>query len=231
MNTFYKHYDEWCALVDNPGAAIGDVIVLTKRNGNVERVTLGAKVGHRFGKSVFKIVREPRAEADAEPRQRYNVGEMGRLLALFDRASQHLRFPGIVLKVHNTEHTIRVKRAGAQSANPGTLNVTDEHLTSVVRYRRLPKWYGRVHRNGEFEMAQDTPLIIATRLKEFAADPVRVASEHGRLTGRCCFCNKALEDERSTAVGYGRICAGHYGLPWGNRPAEFAAPVCEPATA
>ena len=46
----------------------------------------------------------------------------------------------------------------------------------------------------------------------------------------CCFCNRALEDERSTAVGYGPICAGHFGLAWGNRPAEFAAtPVARPA--
>jgi hypothetical protein len=29
------------------------------------------------------------------------------------------------------------------------------------------------------------------------------------------FCSKKLTDERSIEVGYGRICAGHNGLPWG----------------
>ena len=56
---------------------------------------------------------------------------------------------------------------------------------------------------------------ITDLLTRFAADPAKVASEHGALTGSCCFCNKALKDERSTQVGYGSTCAKHYGLPWG----------------
>ena len=63
---------------------------------------------------------------------------------------------------------------------------------------------------------------IAARLREFADDPARVAGEHGRLTGNCCFCHHTLEDARSTAVGYGPVCASHYGLPWGERPAAAA---------
>ena len=34
-----------------------------------------------------------------------------------------------------------------------------------------------------------------------------------------------MKDERSTAVGYGAICADHYGLPWGSKPVEFGAAV------
>jgi hypothetical protein len=49
-----------------------------------------------------------------------------------------------------------------------------------------------------------------------AADPAKAASEYGRLTVHCCFCSLPFTDARSTAVGYGRICAGNYGLPWGN---------------
>ena len=220
MNTFKKIYGEWCIQVTDPDAQPGSVVTVTKRNGSTDRVTLGElRSDDRYGR-IFKLApREPQQQPQGE-RAVYPIGEMANLLALFDRASQHLKFPGIVLKVHNTDYTIRVKRAGATAAVPGSLNVTD----NILRGRRgFAKWYGRVQRNGNFEMAQDTPLIIANRLKEFAADPVRVASEHGRLTGRCCFCNKTLDDERSTAVGYGPVCAGHYGLPWGDRPAEFAA--------
>jgi hypothetical protein len=38
---------------------------------------------------------------------------------------------------------------------------------------------------------------------------------------------RALSDDRSTAVGYGPICADHYGLPWG----EAAAPAAEATAA
>src|SRR4051794_7329117 len=47
--------------------------------------------------------------------------------------------------------------------------------------------------------------------------PAGFAREHGRLTGRCCFCNQALCDERSTAAGYGETCARHFSLPWGEK--------------
>jgi hypothetical protein len=84
-------------------------------------------------------------------------------------------------------------------------------------------WFGRVLVSGQYEPSQKAPAGVATALRELAADPVKVATEHGKLTGRCCFCNIKLKDERSTAVGYGQICADHFGLPWGARPFEFAA--------
>lgn len=234
MNSYTKVDGAWCVQVS--GTAVpGETVNVTKRDGTVAAVRLGAFVKYGYnGAKIYAIVPEERApRAPQGERQRYRIGELGNLLALFDRASQHLKFPGVVLKVHDTEYTIRVRRAGADSAAPGTLNVTDAVRSYWnSRYARNQfKWYGRVHRNGEFEMAQDTPLVIANRLKELAADPVRVASEHGRLTGRCCFCNLPLEDERSTAQGYGPVCAGHYGLPWGDRPAEFAAPAATNRTA
>lgn len=70
---------------------------------------------------------------------------------------------------------------------------------------------------------------VLARLREFAARPAEVATEHGRLTGRCCFCRNKLPAEESTAAGYGRICADHFGLPWGDRPAEFAGPLVRAA--
>jgi hypothetical protein len=90
-------------------------------------------------------------------------------------------------------------------------------------------YFGRVDPQGNYHpsryvTAEVTASIVA-RLHLFAENPAQVASEYGRLHGRCCFCRLPLTDARSTAVGYGAICAGHYGLPWGERPTEFAAPV------
>lgn len=51
-------------------------------------------------------------------------------------------------------------------------------------------------------------------LVALAERPAETAAAYGRLNGRCCFCNRGLADERSTAVGYGPVCAGRWGLPW-----------------
>ena len=63
-------------------------------------------------------------------------------------------------------------------------------------------------------------------MKAFAADPVKVAADFGKLNYNCCFCSKGLDDQQSLDVGYGPVCAKHYNLPWG----KFA-PVTKPNVA
>src|SRR6185436_1560785 len=48
------------------------------------------------------------------------------------------------------------------------------------------------------------------------------AVAHGHTTGNCSFCARDLTDPRSTSVGYGPICAQHFGLPWGDTGAAAA---------
>ena len=62
----------------------------------------------------------------------------------------------------------------------------------------------------------DTQTAVANALIALANDPAKAASDYGHLTGTCCFCNRGLTDERSVSVGYGPICAQHFGLPWGD---------------
>jgi len=147
------------------------------------------------------------------------AADLSRIMQLFNTASAHLRRPAIVLGVPNTDLTLRLSVAGPSASVPGSLNVTNPDL---IDERGRPTWYGRVLTDGTYRPSYAAPEAVADRLRAFAADPAGVAAEHGRLTGRCCFCNRGLEDERSTAVGYGPVCAGHYGLPWGH---SVAAPV------
>lgn len=51
-------------------------------------------------------------------------------------------------------------------------------------------------------------------LEAFRLDPIGVMTAHGKKTGNCCFCGRDLTDHRSTAHGYGPICAKRYTLPW-----------------
>lgn len=138
------------------------------------------------------------------------VGDMKPVLAIFDRAADHLKFPAIVLGVAGVGE-VRLTRAGARAKVPGSITVTSARDEATGER----DWFGRVLVDGRYEPSRNAPAGIEAHLRRFAAEPAKVAAEHGRLTGRCCFCNQALKDERSTAVGYGKTCAGHYGMPWG----------------
>lgn len=192
----------------------GSTVTVTKRSGEAQTVVLGELVSRNAMGWVFKIA--PRAAAPATPQ--VQVGNLSGIMALFDRARSHLRYPAIVLSVPGHSGLVRISVAGPQARVPGSLNVAS--LDEYINDRR--RWFGRVTRDGNFDQREGGPAVAA-RLQQLAANPAAVASEHGRLTGRCCFCNRPLEDERSTAVGYGPVCADHFGLPWGSRPAEFAA--------
>lgn len=168
---------------------------------------------------VNKLVQDASRPAPVAPAP-VQVGNLSGILALFNTAKQHLKFPAIVMSVPAAHGMlIRINVAGSQARHPGTLNVTSGEKPEGERRA----WYGRVKLDGSYEPSRQAGDVanrieaITARLIEFAASPARVAAEHGRLTGRCCFCNIALSDERSTAVGYGKICAAHYGLPWGER--------------
>jgi hypothetical protein len=52
-------------------------------------------------------------------------------------------------------------------------------------------------------------------------DPLGTVMDMGRKSGRCCFCSLPLTDERSTAHGYGPICAKNYKLAWSHKTAKM----------
>jgi hypothetical protein len=165
--------------------------------------------------------------ANEPERTKTQIGELKGIMELFDKAKEHLQKPAIVLAIEADEGRFlhvdrktsketrydeyRINIAGERARVPGSLNVANTNNPST--------WYGRVLITGEFEASprDTTPTELIPGLVKFAAEPAKIASESGRLTGKCCFCNISLTDERSTAVGYGPICAKHYGLPWGSK--------------
>lgn len=152
------------------------------------------------------------AKANGEPDTKVEaVGDLARVYAMFETAKTHLKKPAIVLgyERNGRDGELKIYVAGERSSTPGALQVKDLDGT----------WWGRVHQNGNFEQSRrdPPPFTVVDILKRFSLDPVGEAARHGHLTGRCCFCNRHLEDERSTAVGYGPTCAGHFGLAWGSK--------------
>lgn len=151
------------------------------------------------------------------------VGDLAGVYALFETAKTHLKHPAIVLGYTRGGRPceLKINVAGPRASVPGALNVKDVATDT---------WFGRVMPDGTFEHSRrdPPPTNVGIVLRDFSAAPARVAGEHGHLTGKCCFCNRALSDENSTAVGYGKTCAEHFGLPWGakaTKAAQAALPI------
>ena len=149
-----------------------------------------------------QVVADPPAQPVLDP---VSLNVKG-IRALFDKASAKLKRPAIVLKADQT--LIRLYVAGSQSKIPGSVVVTSKHSKRYI---------GRIDLSGNYLPSPAYPqsAAILDTLKALSDDPAGTAAAHGAATGACCFCNTALTDPKSVGVGYGPICAGHYGLPWG----------------
>lgn len=152
-----------------------------------------------------------------EQRQTASLGSVAGLLNLFATAKANgLKNPAIVAQ--SPVGPIRLSVAGERARQPGTINVAEKGRFGEAT------WYGRIKLDGTFEAARDgAPAELVAYLAEFAARPAETAAAHGHTTGNCCFCDRPLTDARSTAVGYGPVCAKKWSLPWGETPAQIAA--------
>jgi hypothetical protein len=149
-----------------------------------------------------RLAREARHAAEVAAG---NVLVLPRVAELFAHAREHLKRPKIRL-ARGDGRSIRLALAGARSKYPGHIWVADD--------RRDGRLYGRIDAEGGYHESRPdgelTELLVT-----FNDDPAALAGEQGRLSGHCSFCDRPLDDERSTAVGFGPVCARHWGLPWG----------------
>jgi hypothetical protein len=183
------------------------------------------KQWHWIGKLADRID-QPQRQRDTA-----NIGGMDGVIALFTAGAQSLKWPAIVLQNEHTGEPFKLTIAGPRAAHPGTVNVIEYRRFDPDEGRKAT-WYGRVLLDGTFEISpkftSDKLHGIIVKLQQLSADPVRVATEYGRLTGHCCFCRLPLKDARSTAVGYGRTCAKNWGVSWGEVETSFAAVTVQP---
>lgn len=131
------------------------------------------------------------------------VVDMTAIMTLFRRAGARLQRPRVTL----SGVTLKLSTRGQF---PGTIGLTSGQWPNSV-------WLGRIGVDGTLTRGRNMTDEVLTLIRELAENPVAAAQRYASLTGNCCFCNLRLTDERSTQAGYGPICAGHYGLPWGDR--------------
>ena len=187
----------------------------------IDALQQAAQRGNNFAQSLLDWHHQGRAltARQVEAAQRFVVNRPERaalpvsapvngsaLSALFERAASRLKFPKVRFSL--PEGTLVLKRAGAASRYHGSILITDEASYPNNRF------YGRVEGNA-FTPGRDCQSWILEALRAFGDNPAEYASAYGRKTGSCCFCHKALTDPASLAVGYGPVCADHYGIPHG----------------
>lgn len=211
MNSFKKMPDGSWGVQSLDQLAPGATLTVALRNGGTKVVTIGDKVGNYFDHFLYAIA--------SAPKQTAQVGEMSGVFALFAKANEpgktgkRGRYPAIVLSVPDVNMSVRLSVAGERAKVPGSITVLDANKGADGR-----DWFGRILQDGTFQPSNalnGRADAVAKRLTEFAADPAKVAAEHGKLTKSCCFCNHPLTVGKSTDVGYGPDCAAKFGLAWG----------------
>lgn len=123
---------------------------------------------------------------------------------MFQRAESYLQYPTIELLLSKGKVKIY------KSPNGAYLHIFfHEYRAKAV-----------LSRSGEIlsipNGASREILEYFDELQEFCDNPQEAVKLQGRKTGRCCFCKQELTNETSVSLGYGPICAQHYGLPWRN---------------
>lgn len=98
-----------------------------------------------------------------------------------------------------TELKLQLTKAGAA---PGSLAVLEGG-----------NYIGAVRPDGRTTGTLATNVELQKRLVRVAKNPTEAGREYAALTGNCSFCGKLLEDAGSVRVGYGPVCAKHWGLP------------------
>tara|TARA_R110000824_G_scaffold88823_5_gene218220 strand:+ start:4803 stop:5903 length:1101 start_codon:yes stop_codon:yes gene_type:complete len=87
------------------------------------------------------------------------------------------------------------------------------------------QWLGTIDKTTKIwtptrKVFDDLNTDILATMEMFRLDPTDTIIRRGKSSGRCCFCNKHLNDEKSTAHGYGPTCARNYGLKYSKKSAD-----------
>jgi hypothetical protein len=134
-------------------------------------------------------------------------GSLTAIIEKFKTAkSNHLKRPALLFFNIGNASKVRVTLAPDNGKNPGCLYVKADGV-----------YAGKINASGEYFASKGASSELTKFLHEFAADPVGVGAKNGKDAGCCCYCSRELTDDRSLEAGYGPVCAGNWGLPWGKK--------------
>lgn len=172
------------------------------------------------GQAPYIHVLIDRAGQNANPTDKERtvaIGDVSGITELFNRARAYLKAPGVVMSVPDVG-VVKVYVQKADARRYAGQTVVQDYDKPYPHFQV----YGIINDTGGFEPKKgvEIPPTLIPTLQDFAKNPIPYAKAYGKLTGRCCFCRNRLTDPRSTVQGWGPDCADHFGLPWGDRPAD-----------
>lgn len=157
--------------------------------------------------------RQEKAERDALKQQITTEVGFERVVELLRGALENgLQRPAITFAVTNEEGEAIGRNCVFRTLakQPDIIEVT-----SRAKRDKHTEVFGVINTaEGTFTYNGLCPDEIVRFVRYVAEDPEAAAVENGMLSGNCVFCASGLTDHRSTAVGYGPICAKSYNLPW-----------------
>lgn len=173
----------------------------------IKQQKTGKKLSDKQSYWLAKLLEMANEQKPAGPTQLDLSVSLLPIITMFDAVSAKLKSPALWLEVSGQPICLYPSKGGKY---PGTIQVTDGGSYGNN------KWFGRVNKDGTFfaGYAAEDVSILEDFLEYFAHSPATVAAKYGKKTGRCCFCNKHLTDQRSTHVGYGETCSKNWGLPY-----------------
>jgi len=173
-----------------------------------KRGALSEKQMYWVGVLLARAVAGPSAAASPDA-PNPKLEDASGLFTFFANAGKKLKWPKLSFNLDEVGE-FRLQVAGFKAKFPGSINMTDGKPYG------MNKWFGRIALDGTIEFSgralPNERIVIERLVRSFSKDPKGTAAKYGLKTGNCCFCNKKLEDEVSTAVGYGPVCAKKWGL-------------------
>lgn len=157
------------------------------------------------GESPVAVAADP--EFESEP---IMLPDTMKLRSLFKVASgSKLKNPRIEFEHESVPTGIKLWISGPSAKTPGAINVAEPGAYGSGR-----KFYGKIIGDTFHPSSIRTPDGVVELLHAMASDPVETIINFGKKTGNCAFCNSKLKFGKSVYVGYGRVCAANWGLPY-----------------
>ena len=123
------------------------------------------------------------------------------IFTLFNNAAKTLRHPAINMRRKNGDKLL------IYLATKG-----------YIAIKLNGEYIGKLPAADKNIILYDSPLFnhneLINELDTILSNPISESALQGKEYGRCCFCNRELDNEGSIFHGYGPICAEKWGLPW-----------------